>query len=171
MRRPAPTRLIREWVEDYYLPMYRYAYHLAGTETDAEDLTQEAFCAAQMNWQQLRDPGRARPWLFAILRNAYLRKLRDHRLPNCVPLDDSYPAPPETESSDFDPNELRRALNDLPESHRTPVILFYFENFTYRDIADQMNVPIGTVMSRLSRSKAFLRERLMPNAEPAEARS
>jgi RNA polymerase sigma factor (sigma-70 family) len=87
------------------------------------------------------------------------------------PITDSHPAPMSDESIDIDPNELRRALNDLPESYRTPVILFYFENFTYRDIADQMDLPIGTVMSRLSRAKAFLRERLMSEPQKAEGQS
>jgi len=54
---------------------------------DAEDLTQEAFCKAQMNFSQLRDPGRARPWLFSILRNAYLHRARDDRQHPCVPLE------------------------------------------------------------------------------------
>lgn len=170
MPRPVSTRQICQWVEDYYLPLYRYAYHLTGSAVDAEDLAQETFCTAQMKWQQLREADRVRPWLFAILRNAYLRKIRDDKLPKHVPLDDSHAATEEAESDEIKTSELRRALSDLPESHRTPVILFYFEEFTYRDIADQMNLPIGTVMSRLSRAKAFLRERLTPRMEAEEVR-
>jgi RNA polymerase sigma-70 factor, ECF subfamily len=55
---------------------------------------------------------------------------------------------------------LQQILNELPEEFRTPVILFYFDELTYREIAEQMNVPIGTVMSRLARGKAHLRRRL-----------
>ncbi len=54
------------------------------------------------------------------------------------------------------------ALDELDEGFRTPVILFYFDEFSYRDIAEHMDLPIGTVMSRLSRAKAHLRNRLMP---------
>jgi RNA polymerase sigma-70 factor (ECF subfamily) len=65
-----------------------------------------------------------------------------------------------------EPERLQQALSELPEGFRTPVILYYFEDFSYRDIAIQMDLPLGTVMSRLSRAKAHLRGRLV---EPAEA--
>ena len=65
---------------------------------------------------------------------------------------------------EVDPEELQRALSDLPEGFRTPVILFYFEDMSYRDIAEQMDLPIGTVMSRLARAKGHLRDRLLPAA-------
>ena len=58
--------------------------------------------------------------------------------------------------------ELQAALNELQEVYRTPIILFYFEDFSYRDIAEQMDLPIGTVMSRLARAKTYLRSKLMP---------
>ena len=70
-----------------------------------------------------------------------------------------------------DPDELQRALLELTEGFRSPVILFYFEDFTYQQIAEHMGLPIGTVMSRLSRAKAFLRQRLSADAgidEPRE---
>ena len=63
-----------------------------------------------------------------------------------------------------DPERLQEALNELPEVFRTPIILYYFEDFSYRDIAEQMDLPIGTVMSRLARAKAHLRARLLPAA-------
>jgi RNA polymerase sigma-70 factor (ECF subfamily) len=68
-----------------------------------------------------------------------------------------------------DPERLQEALNELPEVFRTPIILYYFEDFSYRDIADQMDLPIGTVMSRLARAKAHLRGRLLPPAPEAVA--
>ena len=61
---------------------------------------------------------------------------------------------------EIDSEELQQILNELPEEFRTPLILFYFEEFSYREIADQINVPIGTVMSRLARGKGYLRKRL-----------
>ena len=79
------------------------------------------------------------------------------------------PGPIPDPPSEVDREQLQAALNELPETFRTPVILFYFEDFSYRDIADQMDVPIGTVMSRLARAKAHLRNRLRP-AEPVAAR-
>ena len=63
----------------------------------------------------------------------------------------------------IDPAKLQRALDELDEGFRTPLILFYFSEFSYRDIAEQMDLPIGTVMSRLARAKAYLRAKLAPN--------
>lgn len=170
---PADARTVRKLVEDYYLALYRYAYRLSGRCADAEDLTQDAFCRAQMQWRQLRDPERVKPWLFAILRNGYLRKRRDSASSRSVPLDaaSELPQPTPDDDSDIDPMALQLALNDLPEAYRTPLILFYFESFSYQEIAEQMGVPIGTVMSRLSRAKAYLRKRLLARqAAPAHAK-
>ena len=76
MSLPGSQRRIQQLVEQHYLPLYRYAYRLSGSAADAEDLTQEAFCKAQMLLHQLRDAARAKAWLFSIVRNAYLHKLR-----------------------------------------------------------------------------------------------
>ncbi len=163
MTRPSEQQALEQLVNDHYLALYRYAYRLSGTAGDAEDLAQETFCQAQRKWSQLRDRERARGWLFSILRNAYLHRLRAERRQRLVPLGDieeiaeplPEPLPP------VDAEQLQQALNDLPEDFRTPIILFYFEEFSYRDIAEQMDVPLGTVMSRLARAKAYLRKRLL----------
>jgi len=166
MGMPASSQTVQRLVEEHYASLYRYAYRLSGSSADAEDLTQETFCTAQLRLSQLRDPGRVRPWLFSILRNAYLHSARADRQHPSVSLDDVGDlAEPLPESlPDIDPEQLQQALNELPEVYRTPIILFYFEEFGYREIAESMDppVPIGTVMSRLSRAKAFLRARLVP---------
>jgi RNA polymerase sigma-70 factor (ECF subfamily) len=157
-------------VEQHYEALYRYGYRLSGSAADAEDLTQEAFCKAQAQLSTLRDPERAKPWLFSILRNAYLHRARSDRAHRQVPLDavGDLPDDPPPDVPDIGPEELQRALNDLPEGFRKPVILFYFEDMSYRDIAEQMDLPIGTVMSRLARAKAHLRDRLVPAAGVGE---
>jgi RNA polymerase sigma-70 factor (ECF subfamily) len=150
-------------VQEHYEPLYRYAFRLSGSAADAEDLTQEVFCQAQLKFRQLRDPTRVKAWLFSILRNAYLHRTRDERRERKVPLE----SVPEVEERvpeplpEIDSQQLQLILNDLPEDFRTPLILYYFEDFSYRDIAEQMEVPIGTVMSRLARAKAHLRARLL----------
>ena len=158
-------RGIAPLVEEHYQALYRYAYRLSGAPADAEDLTQEAFCKAQAQLATLRDPDRAKPWLFSILRNAYLHRARSDRAHKQVSLDAVGDLPGElpTDVPEVDPERLQRALNELPEGFRTPVILFYFEDMSYRDIAEQMGLPIGTVMSRLARAKAHLRDRLVPS--------
>lgn len=163
---PGSPPPVERLVEEYLPSLYRYAYRLTGSSADAEDLTQEAFLKAQQNLAQLRNPDRARPWLFSILRNEYLHRARAEK--PCIPLDAAgdLAEPMPEPLPDIDPEQLQAALNELSEVYRTPLILFYFEGFGYREIAEQMELPIGTVMSRLARAKAHLRARLMPPGEP-----
>jgi RNA polymerase sigma-70 factor (ECF subfamily) len=152
-------------IDAHYEGLYRYAYRLSGSAADAEDLTQETFGKALAHLPQLREPDRAKAWLFRILRNLYLHRVRDQKRHRVVPLDAVGDLPQrdaEPEMPEIDPAKLQQALNELDEAFRTPVILFYFEDFSYRDIAEQMELPIGTVMSRLARAKAHLRTRLAP---------
>jgi RNA polymerase sigma-70 factor (ECF subfamily) len=164
MALPGSRRNVQRLVEEHYESLYRYAYRLSGQSAEAEDLTQEAFCKAQLCLAQLRDPARARAWLFRIVRNVYLHKLRAERQHPCLSLDDlsDIPEPAPGPLPAIDPEQLQEALDDLPEPFRTPVILFYFDEFSYKDIALHMELPIGTVMSRLARAKAYLRARLQP---------
>lgn len=159
---PEHRRALEQMVEEFYVPLYRYAYRLSGTANSAHDLTQETFCKAQVNLGQLRDPGRAKAWLFSILRNAYLQARRDEQQQKHVSLDGALElaAPVIEPLPEVDENQLQAALDELPEVFRTPIILYYFEEFSYRDIAEQMDLPLGTVMSRLARAKAHLRGRL-----------
>jgi RNA polymerase sigma factor (sigma-70 family) len=152
---------IVELVERHYAELFRYAYRLSGQTADAEDLTQQAFLTAQKKLDQVRDLSHARSWLFTITRNAYLKSVRS--LPSAPPVSlDVVGEPEDATAGDIsvDSEQLQGVLNELPEEYRTPLILFYFEEFSYKDIADQLEVPMGTVMSRLSRAKAFLRRRL-----------
>lgn len=162
MEFPAGQRLVEKLVEDFYQPLYRYAFRLSGAAADAEDLVQEAFCRAQLCRAQLRDGSRAKGWLFQILRNVYLQRLRSERSRGDREFFDleSYPDETPEIARDIDGERLQNVLNELPEGFRTPLILYYFEDFSYRDIAEHMNVPMGTVMSRLARAKAHLRSRL-----------
>ena len=155
MGTPGSQLTVQRLVDDNYDSLYRYAYRLSGTAADAEDLTQEAFCKAQARFGQLRDPGRVRPWLFSILRNAYLHRLRADRNARCVSLDDvgELPEPSAERRPTWTPSSCSRRSNELSELYRTPLILYYFDDFSYREIAEQMDLPIGTVMSKLARAR------------------
>ncbi|MFL5330984.1 MAG: RNA polymerase sigma factor [Gemmataceae bacterium] len=173
MEWPARRRRVEELVDELYLSIYRYAYRLTGNTADAEDLTQEAFCKAQMRLHQLRDPAARKAWLFQIVRNEYLHSIRDQNPKVMVGLDSVDASTASDASIDLpvDVDELQKALALLPEGYRTPVILYYFEEFSYRQIAEQMDLPIGTVMSRLSRAKAHLRQHLAPKEEQVKVRA
>ncbi|MDA0591328.1 MAG: RNA polymerase sigma factor [Planctomycetota bacterium] len=149
-------------VEQFYSPVFRFAYRLSGQASDAEDLAQQAFMDAQRKLHTLRDPEKARPWLFMIVRNLYRRKIRDQKPNRQVTLEAVAEPTADVQPGPLDHEGLQAALDNLPEEFRTVLLLFYFEELSYREIAVQLDLPIGTVMSRLSRGKQHLRQRLSP---------
>ena len=157
-----PALDIARLVADHHAAVYRYAYRLTGAACDAEDLTQQTFLAAQQNLRQLRDAQHGRSWLYAILRNSFL-KMRRKRVPlSAASLELDINSVPEDlpEIAAIDPERLQAALNELPDEFKMAVLLFYYEGCSYREIAEKLATPIGTVMSRLSRAKGHLRARL-----------
>ena len=146
----------------HHTPIYRYAYRLTGMAADAEDLTQQAFLIAQQKLHQLREAERAAGWLYAILRSCYL-KWRRKRFPmtsTLADLDMADVPQPVPELRAVDSEELQQVLGELHDDLRLILLMFYFEELSYKQIADELEIPIGTVMSRLSRAKQKLRERL-----------
>jgi RNA polymerase sigma-70 factor (ECF subfamily) len=155
----------------HHAALYRYAYRLCGCAAEADDLTQQAFLVAQQKLHQVREADRAGAWLFAVLRSCFLKSLRRQRPANAATLNveveefaDRTPAVEE-----IDRERLAAALADLPEEFRLVVLMFYFEDLSYQEIAEQLQIPIGTVMSRLSRGKGHLRKRLTDEPEGASA--
>lgn len=153
---------IGQLVAEHHAPVYRYAYRLTGSVPDAEDLTQQVFLTAQERLGQLRNEGSARAWLMAILRSYFL-KMRQKRRP--IPAEnlqlDMQNVPAEVpEEADVDRERLQQALDELPPKFRLVVTMFYYEGCAYREIADRLDLPMGTVMSRLARAKGHLRAKL-----------
>lgn len=156
---------VAQLVADHHQALYRYAYRLSGSASDAEDLTQQVFLIAQQKLDQVRDAAGARGWLFAVLRNCYLKtRQKRQALPiadvDCNELPDKAPEVP------IDGRELQQAIDTLGDEFKFVVMMFYFEHRSYREIAESLDVPIGTVMSRLARAKAHLRHRLAEPEQP-----
>ncbi len=150
-------------VDRHYVPLYRFALSLSKSEADAADLTQQTFFLWASKGNQLRDRSKAKSWLFTTLYREFLsRRRHEVRFPK-IELDDVR----EEEMSNspsvnaFDSATALQALREVEEPFRAPLTLFYLEQFSYQEIADMLEVPIGTVMSRLSRGKALLRHRLV----------
>jgi RNA polymerase sigma-70 factor (ECF subfamily) len=148
--------------------VYRYAFRLTGSQADAEDLTQQTFLVAQQKLAQLRQPERAAGWLFAICRTCFL-KARAKRRPQDGQVDVTELPAPAPEIGPVDSEQLQAALDELPDETRLILLLFYFEELSYREIARELDIPIGTVMSRLSRGKQRLRQRLAGEERPNDA--
>jgi len=164
--RPMPD--VASLVETHHARLYRYACRLASSTADAEDLTQQTFLVAQTKLDQLRDPKAAGSWLMAILRNCYLGQQHQRRAKSETSLDLSLDWFPEEtdETDDIDREALQATLDEMPEDFRHVLLLFYFEELSYREIAEQLGLPLGTVMSRLSRAKSQLRKRLLRRRVP-----
>jgi RNA polymerase sigma-70 factor (ECF subfamily) len=136
--------------------LLRFALHLTRDKPSAEDLVQETLLKAWRSFHQFQDGSSARAWLYRILVNAFHAQARKVRsLP--IPVEPKTPAMIER-------LEINQALDSLPVEHRTVLLLGVVEGFTCREISGILSVPIGTVMSRLSRARQALREKLMPLA-------
>lgn len=158
--------LLNELIREHYAATYRYLYWLSGRAADAEDLTQETFLRAQKCLHQLREPASAGSWLLRIARNTFLKR-RQLRSRSERSLESTAEPVAEAIDSWCDPERLRRVLAEMPAEYRDAVLLFYFDELKYREISDQLDVPIGTVMSRISRGKAWLKSRLQTlDAQP-----
>ncbi|MCA9216787.1 MAG: sigma-70 family RNA polymerase sigma factor [Planctomycetales bacterium] len=155
---------IGELVAEHYRAVYAYAYRLTGNANDAEDLVQHAFLIAQQKIDQLREASRAKSWLFRILRNCFLRSLEKKRpaAASDVAIEVADIAALDL-VQEFDSELLQAAIDELPAEFKLVVVMFYFDQLSYKEIAKEIDSPIGTVMSRLARAKAALRRRLARN--------
>jgi len=156
-------------VADHAPVLYRYAYRLTGSAADAEDLTQQVFLTSLAKLDQLRHPSAVRAWLCSVLRRAYLRLERKPRpQPSSnYDVDVNLLAVDLPEEPAFDSEELQRAIDELPDEFKLVLVGFYFEDCSYKELAERLELPIGTIMSRLSRAKGFLRTRLLDQQQTA----
>jgi len=154
-----------ELIDEHSALLYRYAYRLTGDAADAEDLVQQTFLLAHQRGHQLREAAAARGWLISIVRNVFLKSIRHRNRGRSLEEIDEPQVMDEPLDVPIHLELLQEALLELTEEFRSPLVLYYFEEFSYQEIAQQMGVPIGTVMSRLSRGKAYLKRRLTEAAE------
>lgn len=153
-----------EWaVEQFYRALYQFAIGLTGSESDAADLTQETYQVLLVKGRHIRDGRKLKSWLFTTL---YRRFLGQHRHERRFPevqveaVERELPAIEPAMDDRADANGVVAALQSLDEKYRAPLALFYLQELSYREIAKALGLPIGTIMSRLSRGKAVLRKRL-----------
>ncbi len=152
---------------------YNLARWLAGNGADAEDVVQEAYLRAYRYFEAWHG-GDFRVWLLTIVRNSFLTWVRENRSPRLVFIGDRtddtaaqeetlWGKPPESPEAlllqQLDDAALSRIVDSLPHDHREILVLRELEDLSYREIAEITGVPIGTVMSRLARARALLRQR------------
>ena len=151
-------------VSQHYEPLYRFAYSLTGTEADASDLTQQTFYIWATKGHQLRDRNKVKSWLFTILHREFLNvRRRAVRFPHFELNDAMADLPtisPEAANT-LDAARVVELLGQVQEPYRAAVSLFYLEDYSYKEIASILEVPLGTVRSRISRGMAQLQHSIL----------
>jgi RNA polymerase sigma-70 factor (ECF subfamily) len=155
------SEVFTQLVDTHYASLYRFALSLARNSADAGDLVQQTFFIWATKGHGLRESAKAKSWLFTTLYREFLRgRRRDAR---ATSLEDLPPGEADVAAEDvdrvarLDAATVMAALQTVDEVFRAPLTLYYLEDLSYQEIATAIEVPIGTVMSRLSRGKAQLR--------------
>jgi RNA polymerase sigma-70 factor, ECF subfamily len=162
----APT--FEQIVDMHYQPLYRFAFTLARQEASAWDLTQETFRKFAAKGHQVIDPKKVKTWLFTTLYREFIdghrrnSRLEPLETPTGLELESFSPE----QADKVDAAAAKQALLQLDETFRAPLILFYLDDHSYQEIAEILEIPLGTVMSRISRGRSMLRERLLPSKAP-----
>ena len=145
---------------DYYKPLFRFAMSLTRVESDALDLTQQTFYVWAAKGHQLRDNSKIKTWLFTTLHREFLKNRRrqikfpHQELEDLPELPENFPE----DSDTLDFSQVLSALARVDDVYQAAVALFYLENRSYKDIATILQVPVGTIKSRIARGIAQLRK-------------
>ncbi len=172
-----------ELFEKEFLPqveaLYNFAFHLTYNEEDANDLVQDTFLKAYRFINSYERGTNAKAWLFKILKNGFINEYRRQtRLPKEVDYEEFLTYQETDDGSDVGELDLRddlfkgligdevtKAVNELPVDFRTVLLLCDVEGFTYEEIAKIIDIPIGTVRSRLHRARNLMKEKLRDYAK------
>lgn len=157
-------------VEQHYAALYRFAFSLAGNESDAGDLVQETYLILLNKAAGIADPAKVKSWLFTTLYRNFLGR-RKHlvRFPHHEVSEVETDLPevaPELGPADW--RKVTDALAAIDEVFRGPIALFYLEDYSYPDIARILDVPLGTVKSRISRGIALLQRAMVERVREVE---
>jgi RNA polymerase sigma-70 factor (ECF subfamily) len=155
--------------------LYNVALKYTGNVFDAEDIVQETYLMAFNKFHQLKEPSRCKPWLLRILRNNFLKTCQKNKNQQRLA---------ETDYIEFLKNHIKRkdaeeilveesgirmvqtAIDKLPVKYREVLTLYYMDDMLYKDIADTLDIPMGTVMSRLTRAREGLKKKFIKTKAP-----
>ncbi len=158
-------------VDAHYQGLYRFALSMCRRDATAQDLVQQTFLQWAKKGHSLRDVSKVKTWLFTTLYREWLSMARREKKYEEVEFEPDLhgstanheeETPPRVDSA-----TLQAALDELEPHYRAPLVLFYLKELSYRDIAETLGIPIGTVMSRLSRAKDILRAGILRLEESA----
>lgn len=159
-------------VQGHYADVFRFALSLTKREAEACDLTQESFYLLAAKGRQVEDASKLKAWLFTTCYRKFLREER-HRVQfphiDLSLVEEALPDATRDQVHQMDADALMEALRRVDELYRVPVMLFYLQGQAYKEIASVLDVPIGTIMSRLARGKEQLRLLLAKAPQPRTA--
>jgi RNA polymerase sigma-70 factor, ECF subfamily len=161
-----------------FASLYNFAHWLTQNREEAEDLVQETYLKALKGFGSFQPGTNLRAWMYRILRNAFLTSRTGLSVKMTEPLDPGADAPPLPATSDtpesmllarMDRQAVADALERLPVHFREVILLCDLEEMSYQEIAETLAIPIGTVMSRLSRARKSMREMLAAKGQGASS--
>ena len=161
--------LFEEMVMPLFDSLYNFACWLTSDRDEAEDLVQETVAKALRGFGSFEPNTNFRAWIFRILRNTFLTSRTGLKATSTVPLDDDEEVRTVAVTTDtpetillgaLDEKAVREAIGELPIPYREVILLCELEELSYKEIAEALAIPIGTVMSRLSRARNALRDKL-----------
>jgi RNA polymerase sigma-70 factor (ECF subfamily) len=151
-------------IDAHYAGLYRFALALAKNRDIAADLVQQTFCIWARKGHQLRDRSKAKTWLYTTLHREFLAHARRSRKYSDEEVTEDLVgeagAPEDRADRRMDARRALELLGGLDEVFRAPITLFYLRQHSYKEIAATLDIPMGTVMSRISRAKAILKRRM-----------
>jgi len=151
-------------VSEHYQALYRFAMSLTRSESDAQDLAQQTFYIWATKGHQLRDTSKIKTWLFTTLHRLFLKSRRKddkYSHANLEEVSEQLPVVSPELPEQMDWSQVLLALARVDEVYQAAVVLFYLQDWPYKEIAVVLNIPIGTVKSRISRGVAQLREMML----------
>jgi RNA polymerase sigma-70 factor (ECF subfamily) len=154
-------------VELYYRDLYRFGLSLTRSEADACDLTQEVFYIWAKKGHQLKDPTSVKRWLFRTLHREFLQICRRADRFSREPINEAAQDLPHVSAevvNRMDAQTLLEALDQIDEDYRAPLVLYYIDDLSYKEIGDILEIPLGTVQSRIARAKIKLFQLLTETA-------
>ena len=147
--------------------LYKSAIRMCGNSNDAQDLVQETLYIALKSFHQLIDPAKSKSWMFSILRNLFLKDIQKTKKRAeiefdsvCDKLSDRQHPEGDFLRAEFRSN-IQVVIDTLDERLRVVLVKFYFDGLSYKEISELLNIPIGTVMSRIARAKVYLKREIL----------
>lgn len=172
----ATTDTFEKFALPYLTAVYQAAFGMCGHQQNAEDLVQKTFLKAWQSFHTFKEGTNCRAWLFRILRNTWIDELRrKDKQEKILPVEElsqiesadsqDFAGPtPAAFLENFTDEQVIKALKELPEQQRLTLVLSDVEQFTQQEIADIMDVPVGTIKSRMARSRNSLKAKLYGHA-------